>query len=205
MGVSEEKIETHRELPDPKALGEAGDVLIKDKDGKDIPLKSLYMDKPGDERQLLIFVRHFHCGSCQQYVEALMQDLTPEKLSKAKINLTIIGSGEVICIPDYVKATGSTFPIYTDPSVQTYKKLGMISSLRPGTTTPSYLKKSTLDNIVSSTWALFTSGHILSGGPKAQNGGEWLFQGGELRWCHRMRNSSDHTETEELKNILGLD
>lgn len=143
--------------------------------------------------------------SCQQYVQALMQDLPPEKLSNAKISLTNIGSGEVICIPDYAKATGSAFPIYTDPSVQTYKDLGMISSLRPGTTTPSYLKKSTLENFVSSTWALATSGHILSGGPKAQNGGEWLFQGGELKWCHRMRNPSDHTETEELKKVLGLD
>lgn len=143
--------------------------------------------------------------SCQQYVQALMQDLPPEKLSKAKISLTIVGSGEATCIPDYAKATGSAFPIYTDPSVQTYKKLGMMSSLRPGATTPSYLKKSTLENFVSSTWALATSGRILSGGPKAQNGGEWLYQGGELKWCHRMRNPSDHTETEELKKVLGLD
>lgn len=62
VGVSEEGREPHREPPDPRVLGEVGDVLIKDEEGKEIPLKSLYMDKPGDERQLLIFVRHFHCG-----------------------------------------------------------------------------------------------------------------------------------------------
>lgn len=139
------------------------------------------------------------------YVEALMQDLPPEKLSQANVKLTIIGCGDPVCIPDYAKVTGCTLPIYTDPSVQIYKILGMMSNIRPGNTNPSYIKKSRLDNFVSSTWALFTSGHALSGGPKAQNGGEWLFQGGELRWCHRMRSTEDHTETEELKKILGLE
>lgn len=62
MSVSKEKKETHRELPDPKTVGEAGDVILKDKDGKDIPFKSFYVEKPKDERQLIIFIRHFHCG-----------------------------------------------------------------------------------------------------------------------------------------------
>lgn len=62
MGTSDEKSPAHRELPDPKKVGEAGDVLIKDKDGKDVPFKSLYTDKPADERQLIVFIRHFHCG-----------------------------------------------------------------------------------------------------------------------------------------------
>lgn len=143
--------------------------------------------------------------SCKQYVEALMQDLPPEKLSKANITLTVIGCGETICIPGYAKDTGSAFPIYADPSVQIYKILGMVSTLRPGPTTPSYLKKSTLENTLSSMWSGLSSGHPLSGGPTAQNGGEFLFQGGELKWCHRMQSPSDHTETEELKKVLGLE
>lgn len=62
MSAIDEKKEAHRELPDAKAMGEAGEILIKDKDGKEFPLKSLYTDKPKDERQLIIFIRHFHCG-----------------------------------------------------------------------------------------------------------------------------------------------
>lgn len=232
MGPTGEKKAPHRELPDPKKLSEAGEVLIKDKDGKDVPFKSFYTDKPADERQLIVFVRHFHCGvspahrpgqlklgheegytnadhhpkqSCKQYVEALVKDLPPEKLSKANITLTIIGCGEPVCIEDYAKDTGSMFPIYADPSVRTYKILGMISTLWPGTTTPSYLYKSTLNNFFTSTWTGLTSGHPLSSGPKPQNGGEWLFQGGELKWCHRMQHPADHCETEELKEILGVE
>lgn len=62
MGATDEKKASHRELPDPKTLSEAGEVLIKDKDGNDVPFKSFYTDKPADERQLIVFVRHFHCG-----------------------------------------------------------------------------------------------------------------------------------------------
>lgn len=134
-----------------------------------------------------------------------MQDLPPEKLSKANTTLTIIGCGEPACIADYAKETGSTFPIYTDPSVRTYKILGMVSTLKPSNTTPSYLKKGTLENTLSSLWKLVSSGRPLSGGPGWQNGGELLFQGGELRFFHRMRNATDHTETEELKKVLGVE
>lgn len=62
MGATDEKKEAHRKLPEAKTLSEAGDVLIKDKDGKELPLKSLYTDQPGDERQLIVFIRHFYCG-----------------------------------------------------------------------------------------------------------------------------------------------
>lgn len=134
-----------------------------------------------------------------------MRDLPPEKLAKASVTLTIVGCGEPVCIDEYAKDTGSKFPIYADPSLRTYKILGMISTLRPSTTWPSYLYKSTLANTFSSLYKGLTSSHPLSGGPAPQNGGEWLFQGGELKWCHRMRNPTDHTETEELKKLLGVD
>ncbi|KAK2614190.1 hypothetical protein N8I77_001039 [Diaporthe amygdali] len=205
MGATDEHKEPHRELPDLKTLGEAGDILIKDKEGKEITFKSLYTEKPENERQLIVFVRHFHCGSCKQYVEALVQDLPPEKLSKAKIALTIIGCGDTVWIAPYAEETGCPFPIYADPSVQSYKMLGMMSNMWQGDTRPSYLKKSTLENFMTSTWNTLKSGHPWSSGAKAQNGGEWLFQGGQLKWCHRMRNSTDHTETEELKKVLGLE
>lgn len=62
MGASTAEDDRRRELPTEAALSEAGEIMIKDKDGKEIPLKSLYTGKPADERQLLIFIRHFFCG-----------------------------------------------------------------------------------------------------------------------------------------------
>ena len=58
--------EKRRELPSQATLDEVGEINIKDKDGKEVPLKSLYTGKPANERQLIIFVRHFFCGvSCR--------------------------------------------------------------------------------------------------------------------------------------------
>lgn len=66
MGDStvDEKTPSHRELPSKQVLEEAGNITIKDKDGNEIPFKSLYLDKPQEERQLIVFVRHFFCGVC---------------------------------------------------------------------------------------------------------------------------------------------
>lgn len=53
---------SHRQLPSPSVLAEAGDLTIKDSAGNTVPLKSLYADKPSSEQQLIIFIRHFFCG-----------------------------------------------------------------------------------------------------------------------------------------------
>lgn len=57
--IAEDK---RRELPTKTALEQAGEVMIKDKDGKEIALKSLWEGKPANEQQLIIFIRHFFCG-----------------------------------------------------------------------------------------------------------------------------------------------
>lgn len=49
---------------------------------------------------------------------------------------------------------------------------------------------------------VLTSLHSL--GDYKQNGGEYLFEDGELKWCHRMKTTSDHAEVKELKEVLGL-
>ena len=57
------KQEPQYELPDAKTLEEAGELLIKDEYGKEVPFKSLYEGKGG--QQLIVFTRHFFCGvSC---------------------------------------------------------------------------------------------------------------------------------------------
>lgn len=42
------------------------------------------------------------------------------------------------------------------------------------------------------------------GGPPKQNGGEFLFEGGELKWSHRMQCVQDHCDVEELREVLGM-
>ncbi|KAK4634511.1 Peroxiredoxin-like 2C [Fulvia fulva] len=195
-----------RQHPEPKLLEEAGEFKIKDENGKDIPLQSLYTDKDPNERQLVIFIRHFLCGSCEEYVRALGKDLPPSTLSSARVTLTLIGCGDPKCIPDYKKRTNCPCEIYADPSRQIYQKLGMVSNLRKSAQKPQYLTKG-FGSIIFSSFvnALKSPSDALGAGPPSQNGGEWLFKAGSLQWCHRMEDTTGHADTSELKEVLGIE
>lgn len=96
------------------------------------------------------------------------------------------------------------FPIYADRSRKLYDKLGMIAKMEHGDKQPEYIQGSVLSNVFSGMWNILSSGPKgFKGGNYSQNGGEWLFEGGELKWCHRMRNTRDHAEVAELKEVLG--
>jgi hypothetical protein len=71
---NEKTPDAHRELPSTQAIDKAGEHLIKDENGNEVAFKTLYTDKPADERQLIVFVRHFFCGvSLNQGISALQQ------------------------------------------------------------------------------------------------------------------------------------
>jgi hypothetical protein len=45
----------------------------------------------------------------------------------------------------------------------------------------------------------------LKGGPLHQQGGEWIFHRGKLRYSHRMEGANDHLTAEQLLDILKAD
>lgn len=137
-------------------------------------------------------------------MEALRQGLPLSTLTDANVTINIIGCGEAVCIPEYVKETSCPYPIHADPSVRSYAVLGMMRTIRESKIKPAYIKKGFWENALGSALGQLTNPNVLKGGPSAQNGGERLFQGGELKWCHRMRNATDHTEVEELRALLGI-
>lgn len=49
---------------------------------------------------------------------------------------------------------------------------------------------------------LASGSYIFKGGNHSQLGGEFLFDGEELIWCHRMTNTRSHTEVPVLKKLL---
>ena len=82
----------------------------------------------------------------------------------------------------------------------------MTSNLSFGPKKPDYLQKSTLAVTWQSIVKTISSGRdAFKGGDVKQIGGEFLFQGGEVQWCHRMQNTRDHAEVEVLREVLGLE
>lgn len=139
-----------------------------------------------------------------------MRDLTktfpPRDLERINPSsaLTIVGCGEPSAIAGYKERTGTSFPIYCDPSRALYAKLGMTSSLSMGDHKPSYVHSSILGGTLKSMSNMVSAGTgMFKGGDYSQNGGEWVFVDGQLEWCHRMQNTRDHAELAELGNVLG--
>lgn len=214
-------------------------------------------------RVLVVFVRHFFCGNCQEYIRTLTRTFDGnDKLSKLAhpTRVVIIGCGQPSLIPMYSAAamaspsepsssssTSSTpsypFDVYADPTQQLYKRLGMIRTLRLGDHRPDYMphRSSLFVTAFRSILQGIRSGKdATKGGDSKQVGGEFLFEfddgqanadevgddgtdgkvkdrgsrqsskGGEERglegwkvlWCHRMRNTRDHTEMKDLQSVL---
>lgn len=145
------------------------------------------------------------------YTSFLAQNATPEKLHEINTEIVIIGHGDYRTVDMYRIDTGCEFPIYTDPSEELYKTLGMIRTWEEGP--PSrYVPISSFQNawlsMKNAFWKLLEGYPVWNWGTTNQQGGEFLFVGAgddkQVTWCHRMRNSRDHTDTDEILEALGL-
>lgn len=70
-----------------------------------------------------------------------------------------------------------------------------------------YIKISPFKNVIQSIGqglSRVSKGEALKGGPFDQVGGEFLFEDGRVTWCHRMRNTEDHTALAKIKQLLGI-
>lgn len=126
----------------------------------------------------------------------------------------------------YADATSCPFPIYADPTKKLYSELGMVRTLTLGSR-PEYQRRGFTANVLHSIvqgLKQIPAGRAHVGGDVQQVGGEFLFEpvgdlgvspvtpgAGEMEeekrvvWCHRMKNTRDHAEVPELREVLGLD
>ncbi|KAI1060343.1 hypothetical protein LB506_011044 [Fusarium annulatum] len=110
----------------------ADGIEVLDGKGEKHTFKSIYSGPEVPRRVLVVFVRHFFCCSCVSYTSFLAQNATPEKLHEINTEIVIIGHGDYRTVDMYRIDTGCEFPIYTDPSEELYKTLGMIRTWEEG-------------------------------------------------------------------------
>ncbi|KAI9705143.1 MAG: hypothetical protein M1836_006926 [Candelina mexicana] len=202
-------LDVNNDVPSTKDILEAADLPILDADGTAYPFKSLYTKANGTpKRALIIFVRHFFCGNCQEYLRTLCASMSPESLASlpTPTTLSIIGCGSPSLISMYASSTSCTFAIYADPSYKLYSRFGMTRTLSLGPKKPDYLQSSQVYNALKSIVQSLSAGtKAMKGGDYNQVGGEFLWEEGKVVWCHRMRNTRDHAEIPVLRDRLGLD
>ncbi|KAJ4267664.1 hypothetical protein NW762_003778 [Fusarium torreyae] len=176
----EGELATNNDIPSVATLKKIEDYIVLDRHGKSHPFKSLYTGSNVARRVLIIFVRHFFCGNCQEFLRSLSEAIKPEALLRLPVStfIAVIGCGDPALIDMYVHETKCRFPVYTDPTRSLFDGLGMSKTLQMGAK-PAYMRRSMMHSIVGSIVQgvkQIPTGNVLKMGDQRQVGGEFLFE-----------------------------
>ncbi|KAL1862228.1 hypothetical protein Plec18170_001053 [Paecilomyces lecythidis] len=230
LDESGEDVEVSSELPSKAMLEEAASLPIIDAHGVEMPFRNVYMPSCALEKKrvMVIFVRHFFCGNCQEYLRSLTSAIPSTSALPDGTELVIIGCGSPSLINMYKEETSCPFPVYADPTKRLYRALGMGRTLNLGRNDPEYIRRSLLTGMFQSVVQgvkRLGEGDAFRGGDMRQIGGEFIFEASrdwrfdygdedaragsdvdlKVTWCHRMRNTRDHAEIRVIRRVLGLD
>ncbi|KAF9793154.1 AhpC/TSA antioxidant enzyme-domain-containing protein [Thelephora terrestris] len=193
-----------RDIPTSENIATVSKLEVRDEKGKAVTFGSLFEN----QKTMVIFIRHFFCGSCQAYISQLAS-ITPEAFANIGVRLVVIGCGEPDVIPFYKETTGFKGDIYADSSRETFRALDFKVNLEitpKGEEKKSYLPNSRFVNVMASTWRAVTHPkNIGRQGNISQLGGDFVFgPGPQCSFAHRMQHTEDHIEIAELIQLLGL-
>ncbi|KAL2023776.1 hypothetical protein VTK56DRAFT_1043 [Thermocarpiscus australiensis] len=174
-------VDSNHDLPTAETLRKIDKYVVLDRHGKSHTFRSIYTGRHAARRVLVIFVRHFYCGNCQDYLRTLSAAITPASLLRLPVptSIAVIGCGDPALIDMYAAATGCPFPIYADPARRLYAELGMVRTLALGATRPAYARRSLVAASARSVLQglrQIPAGLALRGGDMKQVGGEFLFE-----------------------------
>ncbi|XP_037654157.1 peroxiredoxin-like 2C isoform X3 [Choloepus didactylus] len=147
------------------------ELPVLDASGKRVPFGALFLER----RAVVVFVRHFLCYICKEYVEDLAK-IPKSFLQEANVTLIVIGQSSYHHIEPFCKLTGYSHEIYVDPEREIYKRLGMKRG----------------EEIAS------------SGDPAQQGGTLVLGPGNNVHFIHRDRNRLDHKPINSVLQLVGV-
>ncbi|XP_042309641.1 peroxiredoxin-like 2C [Sceloporus undulatus] len=185
----------------PQELREASLRLVLDAAGRKQPLGSLF----AAQKAVLVFVRHFLCYTCKEYVEDLGK--IPKKfLEDANVRLIVIGQSSYDHIKPFCNLTGYSHEIYVDPEREIYKILGMKRGEASAASVKSpHVKSNFLSGSIKSMWrAMVSPAFDFQGDPAQQGGTLILGPGNEIHFVHLDKNRLDHVPINTLLQIAGV-
>ncbi|KAJ5239455.1 hypothetical protein N7468_004074 [Penicillium chermesinum] len=190
---------TSAEVPSAETLHKVGEYTVLDRKGEKHTFKSILEGPAATDRVLVIFIRHFFCGT-----------VPPDDIKKLPgTSVVVIGCGDPSLIDFYAAETKCPFAFYADPTQKLYDDLGMTRTMALGPRA-EYSQEGMVGNAIKSMVrairnAPFSS--LLKSGDVKQVGGEFLFEpngegGKKVSWCYRMENTRNHAPLETLKAVL---
>lgn len=183
-------------LPTSDAISHAQSLTLTFSDGLARSVSSIF-EATADKVLILIFVRHYHCGMCLQYLQRIVEHPAIKASSKSsplqtktgkEVQFIVVGHGSHENIERYSELTGCKqvgIPIYSDESKDVFKIFG-VTKQADGLPSkmPEYANGrssmgvvwDSLKEMAASPWKL-----IWSGGDFKQLGGEFIFENGKRR------------------------
>jgi hypothetical protein len=111
-------------IPSQDELIKASTITVRDETGKKIEFGRLVSGSE-EKQYVVVFIRHWYCPLCAQYMESIIRSIDQEALDRARVELIVIGNGSYKMLPGYTKAIGCPFRMYTDSKLKLYRALGM--------------------------------------------------------------------------------
>ncbi|XP_047555196.1 peroxiredoxin-like 2C isoform X5 [Lutra lutra] len=159
------------------------ELPVLDASGRQVPFGALFRER----RAVVVFVRHFLCYICKEYVEDL-----------AKIPKSFL--------QPFCKLTGYSHEIYVDPEREIYKKLGMKRGEEIASSGNSpHIKSNILSGSIRSLWRAVTGPLFDFQGDPAQQGGTLILgPGNNIHFIHRDKNRLDHKPINSVLQLVGV-
>jgi len=139
---------------------------------------------------------------CRDHVAAMAKQIDPQQLRHDyKTELYIIGNGPSKAIPPFAKDAGYPYTIYTDPTMDLYRVLGLkYAKSFADFKAPNESRNVQTGTLSGLVWSIGT--YVMSGfdtGDYHIMGGEFIFgPGHRCHFAHRQENPHDMTPIEEL-------
>jgi len=191
-------------LPTADSLTEAEKLEVFDEKGTRISFGALI----SKQRTVVVFIRHFFCGMCQNFV-AQLADIPKDILEKAGVKIIVIGCGEYPLITNYKNNSNFYGEVYAEPTRKLYQTLGMNLQnfdITPKDQTPkTYVAKNRMATAAKSIWRIRNPLHVGRQGNFSQLGGEFIMGPGNVcSFSHRMIHTEDHLEPRDLMAAAGV-
>jgi hypothetical protein len=193
-------------IPTSQVLSDVSSLDVVDINGGKLRFGSLFES----EKTIVVFIRHFFCGVCQEYVMQLAS-VSQEALVLANTKIIVIGCGDWQPIRNYLEITGFQGQMFADPTRKLYHALGMTAeSLRltpADVAKKSYIRSGLLSNVIRSIWSGPMKNPFLIGkqGKLSQLGGDFIFgPGNQCSFASHMQHTQDHVEVADLMQAAGV-
>ncbi|WWC93962.1 hypothetical protein V866_000800 [Kwoniella sp. B9012] len=191
-------------LPTQKMLFEASLMEVVDDRGKKVRFGDLVRNR----KTIVIFIRHWYCPLCAQYMNSILAEVSLDALEEANTDLIIIGNGSDKMLDGYRnKSFRCPFKMYTDPTLALYRALGLTRQTGDGGDADSkgdYLVQSAMESTVQ-TVKRATKMPLRNPGHFTQLGGEFIFDGTlNCLFTHRMTTTRSHKPIRDICEEAGV-